>query len=173
MIKATRSERIAEPPISASPRRVRKVFEKAGIELSEQWDVDEIAAGFKFSILERREREIEVPNPVDPEKPAWSLVEARVVIGSVIVSELPGSVYGDDPDVMWLHASMAYVLGRNTPTYEEMATLKSATFGPNRYAYMVFASESDHVNHHVNALHLFGRRDGARVLPDFRVLGSI
>lgn len=164
MIKATRSERIAEPPISASPRRVRKVFERAGIELSEQWDVDEIAMGFKFSILERR--------PMD-RLDLGDRVEARVVIGSVIVSELPGSVYGDDPDVMWLHASMAYVLGRSAPTYEEMATLKAATFGPNRYAYMVFASQSDHVNHHVNALHLYGRRDGARVLPDFRILGSI
>lgn len=163
----------AEPPISASPRRVRKTFERAGVELSD-WEPDPFNLGFRFSILERRPHMVDGAPQLVPRDDGGLGMETRpFVIGSIIVSEMSGSLYGDDPDVMWLHASMAYVLGRDVPSYAEIATLKEAVFGPNRYAYMVFASEKDHVNHHVNALHLYGRRDGARVLPDFRIGGMI
>jgi hypothetical protein len=37
----------------------------------------------------------------------------------------------------------------------------------------VFAPPSEHVNIHDHALHLWGRLDGARVLPDFGRFGTI
>lgn len=161
-------ERVAEPPISASPRRVRKVLTDAGLTLSQQWTVAADALGFRFSILEKRA--IDGPQLQLSDE---AIVERHWVIGSVIVSEANGKLYGDDPDVWWLHASMAYTIDRQPPTHAEMSALKAAVFGPKRYAYSVWPAEADHVNYHPNALHIYGRRDGARLLPDFRIGGMI
>jgi hypothetical protein len=171
-MRVTKSDVLAEPPISASPRRVRKVFADAGIVLAERWSADETGLGFRFSIIEMREIEREAA-PTPDGSPAWLMEQVPWVYGSVIVSEAPGSLYRDDPDVMWLHASMAYTIDREPPTHAELVTLKTAVFGPKRHAYQVFPSEDEYVNHHSNALHLWGRRDGARLLPDFRIAGLI
>jgi hypothetical protein len=85
--------------------------------------------------------------------------------GSVLVSQ-------DDWDGdQWVHASIAWT--SRMPTYEDLATLKAAVFGPGREAYQVFPPESRHVNIHAHALHLYGRADGARVLPNFAEWGTI
>ena len=44
---------------------------------------------------------------------------------------------------------------------------------PEGWAYQVFAPPWAHINIHPNALHLWGRLDGANVLPDFGSWGTI
>lgn len=91
---------------------------------------------------------------------------------SIIVSEAP--FWDDDQDesdgVMYVHASIA---GRDVmPSYHHLTMLHAAVFG-NRYAYQVFAPKADHVNIHGLALHLWGRSDGQRAMPDFGRFGTI
>lgn len=85
--------------------------------------------------------------------------------GAVIVST------GWHDGAEWIHASMTRE-GR-TPSYEDLTLLHRAAFGPDRWAYQVFAPADQHINIHANALHLWGRLDGARALPDFGRHGTI
>lgn len=78
---------------------------------------------------------------------------------------------GINDGVEWLHVSL-YAGEDVTPPYDELVLLHAAFFGAHRYAYQVFAPASQHVNIK-NALHLWGRVDGAAVLPEFGLLGSI
>lgn len=71
----------------------------------------------------------------------------------------------------WVHASMTGP--DRVPTYEEMQLLHRAVWGRRGYSYEVHAPEAQHVNIHSNALHLWGRLDGAPVLPEFGLLGTI
>jgi hypothetical protein len=87
-------------------------------------------------------------------------------VGSVLVSQ------AEHARAEWLHASIAFA--ERMPTYEHLKLLKEATFGPSRVAYMVFPIADQHVNIHEYALHLWGKANGAAVLPDFtRGTGSI
>jgi len=52
------------------------------------------------------------------------------------------------------------------PSYNDLAMLHAAVF-ESGWAYQVFVPPGEHVNLHDFALHLFGRLDGAPVLPDF------
>lgn len=79
--------------------------------------------------------------------------------GSMIVSIAP---YEDG--VEWVHASVAWE--GHTPTYADLTRMHEAVFGDG-WAYQVFAPPANHVNLHEFALHLWGRLDGASVLPDF------
>lgn len=83
---------------------------------------------------------------------------------SVIVS----AVLFDDVD--YVHASVADQ--DQMPTYDDLCLLHRAVFGDG-YAYQVFAPREQHVNIHQYALHLWGRADGALVLPEFRSDGTI
>jgi hypothetical protein len=85
-------------------------------------------------------------------------------IGSVIVTQ------ADHDGVEWVHASIAR---RKMPDYADLVALKEATWGPDGYAYQVFAGAAEHVNIHERALHLWGRADGARALPAFGQWGTI
>jgi hypothetical protein len=87
--------------------------------------------------------------------------------GTVLVST---STYSGTP-FLWTHASIAY--NDHTPTYDDLALLHEAVWGGTGWAYQVFAPAADHVNIHEYALHLFGRADGVRVLPNFAQFGSI
>lgn len=73
-------------------------------------------------------------------------------------------------DVNWIHASISHT--DRLPSYDDLKILHKAVFGEG-WAYQVFAPPSEHINIHVHALHLFGRADGARALPDFGRYGSI
>jgi hypothetical protein len=84
---------------------------------------------------------------------------------SVIVTV---AVHDDGRD--WIHASIARS-GR-MPDYDDLSRLHRAAFG-DHWAYQVFAPRADHVNIHEYALHLWGRADGANVLPNFGGWGSI
>jgi hypothetical protein len=86
--------------------------------------------------------------------------------GSIVVSQ---SDAPDDP-VEYLHASISL---DTMPTYEDMVLLHRAVFGRRRWAYEVFAPESDHVNLNPTALHLWGRADGKPMMPNFGVFGTI
>lgn len=80
--------------------------------------------------------------------------------GSIVITQAPRSDGNE-----WLHASLAW---RNVmPSYDELQLLHRAVFGRRRYSYQVFAPESQHVNIHEHALHLFGRVDGTDALLDF------
>ncbi len=72
--------------------------------------------------------------------------------------------------VDWVHASIAFQ--DRMPTYLELALLHDSVW-PQGYAYQVFAPPAAHVNIHPYALHLWGRLDGAMVLPDFGEYGTI
>lgn len=70
----------------------------------------------------------------------------------------------------WVHASIARQM---MPTYDDLVTLHRSVWGDTGYAHQIFAPRDQHVNIHAHALHLWGRRDGARVLPDFGAFGTI
>lgn len=77
-----------------------------------------------------------------------------------------------DDDTDWIHASWAGP-GR-VPSYEEMILLHRAVWGDTGYSYQVQAPVAQHINIHPNALHIWGRRDGKSILPEFgSILGSI
>jgi hypothetical protein len=104
--------------------------------------------------------------------PAGILLRLRygteLLDGSLIVSQ------ADYGDVEWLHASLAWE--QRDPSHDEMNLLHRAVFGRRRWAYAVHAPADRHVDGtrmtavgpgHEHALHLWGRVDGAPVLPDF------
>ena len=82
----------------------------------------------------------------------------------IIVSVAPSD------GVDWVHASVSHP--DTMPTYEELVALHAAVW-PGGFAYQAFVPPSRHVNIHPYALHLWGRRDGKNVLPDFGILGTI
>jgi hypothetical protein len=95
------------------------------------------------------------PTPFGPD--GWQLVR-RDHLGAVIVT------VADHPDgVEWVHASISR--RDEDPSYADLKTLHRAAFGEG-WAYQVFAPPAEHVNIHEHVLHLFGRLDGAAVLPD-------
>lgn len=70
----------------------------------------------------------------------------------------------------WVHASVSRPT--SLPSYHDLTALRAAIW-PDGFAYQVFAPPSRHVNIHARALHLWGRSDGANVLPDFGAQGTI
>lgn len=101
------------------------------------------------------------PTPFGPD--GWRLVR-QDGSGSVIVSaaEFDGAE--------WVHASIAFA--DHLPTYDDLKLLHLAVFGDG-YSHQLFVPIADHVNIHDYALHLWGRADGTRILPDFGAGGSI
>lgn len=99
-------------------------------------------------------------------------------IDSRLARQTPDGLRGDTraivssapyEDAEWLHASISHP--DRLPSYDELKALHRAAFvGP---AYQVFAAAADHVDIHPFTLHLWGRLDGARSLPDFGRLGTI
>lgn len=86
----------------------------------------------------------------------------------IIVSFDPDS----DDGIPWLHASISHLSENLLPSYSDLKQMARAVW-PDGYCHQVFAPEADHVNIRSNVLHLWGRFDGARVLPDFGRLGTI
>lgn len=89
--------------------------------------------------------------------------------GSVIVTQSEPDQFGDGTE--WLHASIARI--DRMPDYADLVALKDAVFGADREAYQVFPTADRHISIHHQALHLWGRADGHRVLPDFGAEGTI
>lgn len=83
---------------------------------------------------------------------------------SVIVTVAPRD------GIEWLHASIAHP--DRDPTYSELAILHRVAF-PDGWSYQVFAPKHSHVNIHEHALHLWGRFDGERLMPNFGEFGTI
>jgi hypothetical protein len=86
----------------------------------------------------------------------------------IIVSFDPDS----DDSIPWLHASTSHLAESRLPSYSDIKQMAQAVW-PDGYCYQVFAPADDHVNITRNVLHLWGRADGAMVLPDFARLGTI
>lgn len=90
----------------------------------------------------------------------------------VIVSGFYESWFFDTTsDVAWIHASISRTSG--LPTYDDLVMLHRAVWGSTGHAYQAFVPPTRHVNIHARALHLWGRADGANVLPDFGKFGTI
>jgi hypothetical protein len=89
----------------------------------------------------------------------------------IIVSCAPTNDPASDRPVEWIHASISNP--RRLPTYDDLAALHHAVWGDSGHAYQAFVPPTEHVNIHPRALHLWGRADGARVLPNFAAFGSI
>jgi hypothetical protein len=73
--------------------------------------------------------------------------------------------------VEWLHASIAP--NDHLPAYGDLVDLHDVVWRGRGYAFQVFAPQTHHVNIHPNALHLWGRLDGANPLPPFGQWGTI
>ena len=108
--------------------------------------------------------EWEVPRPFGPD--GWS-IDRKDGAARIIVTLGPTP---DPADGAWLHASISRPNG--TPTYDDLVMLHKAVW-PNGYAYQCFVPPSQHVNIHPNALHLWGKLDGSRCLPEFGAMGTI
>lgn len=67
--------------------------------------------------------------------------------------------------VVWRHASISRT--DKMPTYQDLQLLHQAGWGSAGHAYQVFVPPGEHVNIHDRCLHLWGRADGTRALPDF------
>lgn len=105
----------------------------------------------------------QVPEPFGPD--GWRML-SKDGRASVIVT------VWDEGGVEYIHASMT--APEDTPTYCDLVTLHKAVWGTEGYAYQMFVPQSSHINIHPRALHLWGRSDGAPLLPDFGgILGSI
>lgn len=87
----------------------------------------------------------------------------------IIVSFDPESF---DDGVPWLHASISHVSAARLPSYSDLRQMAKAVW-PQGNCYQAFVPDSDHVNLTPNVLHLWGRYDGASVLPDFGRFGTI
>lgn len=77
-----------------------------------------------------------------------------------------------EPGQEWVHASIAHQAPYRMPSYGELKEMHAAVFGDG-FAYQCFVPPSAHINITSNVLHLWGRLDGANVLPDFGRLGTI
>lgn len=110
--------------------------------------------------------QLTAPMPLGPTGWIWRCSSNPSHTGSVAVTQAL-----HDDGIEWLHASIAF--REVDPTYAELALLHRAVFGWQRWSYQVFAPAKDHVSIHDHALHLWGRADGAPVLPNFGAGGSI
>src|SRR5262245_50954608 len=80
------------------------------------------------------------------------------------------SLSREEDGCLWVHVSACGRLGERRfylPNWEEMKRVKNDFIGPDAWAYQVFPSAKDYVNHHAYVLHLFARFDGKPALPDF------
>jgi hypothetical protein len=113
-----------------------------------------------FNALEIRRRlgrgDWSTPTEFGPD--GWKFVHLSGE-GSVIIT-----CSDQDDGNEWVHASVAWV--DRMPTYADLKWLHAAVFDDG-WAYQLFVPPSDHVNIHEYALHLWGRLDGKRALPDF------
>jgi hypothetical protein len=89
----------------------------------------------------------------------------------IIVTDGPAPD-GEDGDShsLWRHASISRP--EAMPTYDDLALLHRVVW-PEGWAYQLFAPPDSHVNIHAFALHLWGRPDGRKLLPNFGAAGSI
>ncbi|GEL47081.1 hypothetical protein CHO01_21970 [Cellulomonas hominis] len=111
-------------------------------------------------------------SPPEPFGPDGFRYRAKDGNGTVIVScsPLPLEAGPTDRDD-WLHASISR---RDAiPSYEDLVLLHGAVWGEGGHAVQVFVPTAEHLNIHPRTLHLWGRADGQRLLPNFGVLGSI
>jgi len=98
--------------------------------------------------------------PPEPYEPDGYTFMRKDGMASIVVSVGP-----QDDGHDWIHASIARY-DRTIPSYDELKLLHRAVFG-DAHAYQVFVPKAEHVNIHEFALHLWGRLDGTRALPDF------
>lgn len=77
-----------------------------------------------------------------------------------------------DPRTAWVHASISYRDENIMPDYDDLQLMHRAVW-PDGHAYQCFVPPGNHINIRSNALHLWGRLDGAAVLPDFGRYGTI
>jgi hypothetical protein len=94
------------------------------------------------------------------------LLDRRDGTGRAIVT-----AWTEDDGSDWAHASISRV--GQLPTWPELGALHRAVWGTTGWAYQVFAPADQHVNIAEYALHLWGRLDGQRLLPDFGAAGTI
>lgn len=99
--------------------------------------------------------------PPEPWGTGWAMASRRG-FDSILATaaELDGRVI--------IHASMTRA--DRLPSYDDLVLLHRATWcdgrHPDGHAYLCFVPPAEHVNIHPRALHLYGYRDGSRMVPD-------
>lgn len=107
-------------------------------------------------------REWQRPKPFGPD--GWYM--QRVDRTATIIATA-----AEHDGVEYIHASISRP--DRLPDYDDLKALHRAVWRGNGWAYQVFAPASHHVNIHEFALHLWGRSNGAAVLPEFGAEGTI
>lgn len=104
--------------------------------------------------------------------PSWALIE-RSDDGAAFrrgnIQAIVSVGYQTDHRI-WVHVSACGRTGTASfflPSWEDMKRVKHDLIGPDRWAYQVFPSEADYINHNANVLHLFALLEGEPALPDF------
>lgn len=114
-------------------------------------------------VITRAGYRVEGVSPFGPCGVAFRVLHRRGLGGGyalgIIVSQ--ADYDGDE----WMHASLSRPA--RMPDYADLVMLKDAAFGPDRVAYQVFPKVERHISIHEFCLHLWGRTDGADLLPDF------
>jgi len=110
--------------------------------------------------------------------PSWELV-IREDDGAVFrrgnIQVILSVSYEQDQRI-WVHVSACgrTAKGYSLPSWEDMKRVKHDLIGPDRWAYQVFPSEAQYINHNPYVLHLFALLEGESALPDFcRGMGTI
>jgi len=104
--------------------------------------------------------------------PAWKMIQREVGGGAFVRGTLQVifSCCKYEDGRVWLHVSVCGRKGQRefyTPSFEELKRVKHDFIGEDKWAYQVFPSSKQYVNHHENVLHLYSLMDGTPALPDF------
>jgi len=110
---------------------------------------------------------------------SWSMIEAHeqgAAFRRGYINVLMSVDHEDDGND-WIHVSASGLRATPgswfLPSWEDMKRVKHDFLGDN-WAYVVFPSEKQYVNHNPHVLHLYARLDGKSALPDFtHGLGTI
>lgn len=110
--------------------------------------------------------------PIPYSEDSW-LMQARDHMASIMVSvfDAPSRPGNGAIEIEWIHASISRV--DRMPDYDDLARLHRSVWGEAGWAYQFFVPKSEHINFTEHALHLWGRRDGKPVLPNFGKAGTI
>jgi hypothetical protein len=121
--------------------------------------------------------------------PSWSVIQLTPAGGWFKRSSLQVGLsvqrYGSSD--VWVHVSVCGRKGNTDgphdprhassyylPSFDDLKRVKHDFVGEDRWAYQVFPSSKDYVNHQPYVLHLYALMDGKPALPDFTMgLGTI
>jgi hypothetical protein len=139
----------------------------------------------RLQILKETDRAVTLPEPV-PGYPGLRLIGSNVYGNSwrlaihdrgfsnraenITLFVMNGLTIPSDGR-LWQHVSVSRSDGK-MPTWNQMCIVKELWFGDDREASQYHPPAEEHISHHPTCLHLLGCLE-QRIMPDFRILGTI